>query len=123
PRESFQVALVKFSGTSEKPTFRMSVVYQGLDTLSIREGESAILLIDGDRQTLRTFARPLQKVFSDGSTSMSMYEMPASVARSIASAKAVRLRVRTESGDRDFVFAPTNFCSFGRFYTEAIAAR
>lgn len=121
-RESFAIAPAKFAPDKGAPAYRISIFYRGIDTVSIKDGEPLIMLIGADRQTLRAFASPRNQLLADGASAMALYDIPRAVLKAIAYAQnGVRARVQTSDGNRDFIFSPDSFCSFGRFYSEAVA--
>lgn len=121
-RERVQVSLVKYAPNGKPASYHVTVVFQGLDTVSIREGESLVLLIGNSRQALRTMGPPRTQTFADGATSAAIYNLDAQTIKSVAFAPSmVRLRIRGEQVDHDFRLSADALCAFARFYVEAVA--
>jgi hypothetical protein len=100
--------------------YQLVLVYSGTQWLYIKEGESLMLFLDGQRLTLKSARAENTETHGSSVTEGAAYPVTPDQLDRIAHATQVRLKIIGRKGSREASFTPTNTKYFRRFVSRYV---
>jgi len=118
----FDIDLQKFE-QEDRISYSLIARHVGTEWLFIEEGETLILLVDGERTGFSGDGSSSHREVTDGGRveEKAWYNISPGQIKQIIEAKEVRVKLKGKTWNREGIFRPSGIQAFRTFYTEYIA--
>jgi hypothetical protein len=118
--EVFSLKIRGYPEKSQSASYLLFFMWSGHSWVFIDKESPMLLLVDGQKISLRSDGEPTRDVMDGGVFEEHVYRLPVSVITRIAKAAVVKIRVTGDKYIPDFTLPPKGTCAVARFIIEGI---